>query len=120
MRTATLITAVLAPTALASAISAPDSTRPFYPFDQKRDIAVEKPGGVVLQSDVYATNASRTQQVYQAKQKPDQWKKCNPSNIVVRREWYDDTISTCNSKSNGTGQLFRQPRRKTTSLLLNV
>jgi tyrosinase len=44
-------------------------------------------GGKILQADLYAGVAAINQQIYQATQKPDQFKKCNPLNLIVRKEW---------------------------------
>lgn len=54
------------------------------PFDKRE--AASFTG--ILQSDVLAGIAAINQQIYQATSAGSQWKKCNPMNIVVRREWY--------------------------------
>jgi tyrosinase len=95
MRTATLFTAGwLAPVALASAIPSLEETSPALSFDKRQDTTLNILNGKILQADLYAGIAGLNQQIYQATQKPDQWKKCNPLNIVVRREWYDITDTT--------------------------
>ncbi|KAL6710040.1 hypothetical protein ACN47E_009831 [Coniothyrium glycines] len=83
---ATLLTAGwLAPTVIASAIPASDT---FSASFDKRDASSSATfGGKILQTDVFAGIAAINQQLYQATQKSDQWKKCNPVNLVVRREW---------------------------------
>lgn len=43
----------------------------------------------ILQADILAGVAAITQQFYQATQQGSQWKKCNPFNMVIRKEWYD-------------------------------
>ncbi|KAJ4368331.1 hypothetical protein N0V83_006687 [Neocucurbitaria cava] len=93
MRAAGLFTAAwLAPAALAGAIPALEEPSSAHSFDKRQDISINALGGKILQTDVYAGIAGLNQQIYQATQKPDQWKKCNPLNISVRREW--STFST--------------------------
>ena len=58
------------------------------PFDKRQNVLPNVLGGKILQADVYAGIAGINQQIYQATQKGDQFKKCNPLNIVVRKEWY--------------------------------
>ena len=88
MRTAALFTAGwLAPAALAGAIPALEEPPATLSFDKRQDTSFNVLGGKILQSDVYGGIAGLNQQLYQATQKPDQWKKCNPLNISVRREW---------------------------------
>lgn len=90
MRTATLFTAGwLAPVAFASVIPPLEGTSPALSFDKRQDTTFNVLNGKILQADIYAGIAGLNQQIYQATQKPDQWKKCNPLNIVVRREWYN-------------------------------
>ena len=86
---ATLLTAGwLASAVGASAIPTFEEATPAFSFDKRDDISLATLGGKILQADVYAGLAAINQQIYQATQKSDQWKKCNPFNIVVRREWY--------------------------------
>jgi len=63
-------------------------------FLDKREDSSSALGGKILASDLLAGLAAPKQQVYQSTQKPNQWKKCNPSNIVVRREWYVSVANT--------------------------
>jgi tyrosinase len=86
MRTAGLIW--LAPAALASAIPSFEEASPAVTFDKRQNVSPNLLGGAkILQADVYAGIAAINQQIYQATQKSDQFKKCNPTNIVVRKEW---------------------------------
>ena len=85
MRTAALLW--LAPAALASAIPALEESSSAVSFDKRQNVSPNVLGGKVLQADVYAGIAAINQQIYQATQKGDQFKKCNPLNIVVRKEW---------------------------------
>ncbi|EOA86895.1 hypothetical protein ACJQWK_08475 [Exserohilum turcicum] len=85
MRTAALLW--LAPATLASAIPAFEDASPAVPFDKRQNVLPNVLGGKILQADVYAGIAGINQQIYQATQKGDQFKKCNPLNIVVRKEW---------------------------------
>ena len=41
-----------------------------------------------VKQDLMAGGAALNQQLYQAVQQPAQYKKCNPSNVQVRQEWY--------------------------------
>jgi tyrosinase len=88
MRAAIIIAAV-ASVASASAIPALDEASGAHMFDKREDLTASALGGKILSADLYAGVAGLNQQIYQATQKGDQWKKCNPLNIVVRREWYD-------------------------------
>jgi tyrosinase len=85
MRTAALL--CLAPAALASAIPAFEEA-PAVSFDKRQNVSPNIFGAKILQADVYAGIAAINQQIFQATQKNDQFKKCNPLNIVVRKEWY--------------------------------
>lgn len=86
MRTTTVVSALL-PTVLSSVIPATEEISPALSFDKRQDLTAESLGGKILQADVYAGIAGLNQQVYQATQQSSQWKTCNPSNIIVRREW---------------------------------
>jgi tyrosinase len=85
MRTATLLW--LAPTALASAIPSFEEASLAVSFDKRQIFSPNLLGAKILQTDVYAGIAAINQQIFQATQKPAQFKKCNPTNIVVRKEW---------------------------------
>lgn len=87
MRAAVILAAV-APAAFASAIPAFEEASTAHFFDKREDLSATTLGGKILSADLYAGVAGLNQQIYQATQKGDQWKKCNPLNIVVRREWY--------------------------------
>jgi tyrosinase len=87
MRAAAILAAV-APAAIASAIPAFEEPSFAHSFDKRDDITASTLGGKILSADLYAGIAGLNQQIYQATHKGDQWKKCNPLNIVVRREWY--------------------------------
>lgn len=87
MRAAVILAAV-APVAIASAIPAFEEASAAHSFDKREDLSATTLGGKILSADLYAGVAGLNQQIYQATQKGDQWKKCNPLNIVVRREWY--------------------------------
>jgi tyrosinase len=78
----------VAPAAIASVIPAVEEPSFAHSFDKRDDISASTFGGKILSADLYAGIAGLNQQIYQATQKGDQWKKCNPLNIVVRREWY--------------------------------
>lgn len=82
MKTSVLFAAV-ASAAIAGAHPTADESSSAVSFDKRTVLG----GNKILKTDVYAGVAGTNQQLYQAKKKPDQWKKCNPSNIVVRREW---------------------------------
>jgi tyrosinase len=86
MRTAALLW--LAPAALASAIPSFEEAAPAVSFDKRQNVLPNVLGGKILQADLYAGLAAINQQIYQATQKSDQFKKCNPTNIIVRKEWY--------------------------------
>jgi len=77
----------LAPAALASAIPAFEQPSPASSFDKRQNVSPNMVGGKILQADVYAGIAAINQQIYQDTQKPEQFKRCNPLNIVVRKEW---------------------------------
>jgi tyrosinase len=87
MRAAVVLAAV-APIAFASAIPALEEPLGAHIFDKREDLTASTLGGKILSADLYAGVAGLNQQIYQATQKGDQWEKCNPLNIVVRREWY--------------------------------
>ncbi|KAI4669253.1 uncharacterized protein J4E92_001013 [Alternaria infectoria] len=91
MRTAALFW--LAPAALASAIPSLEEASPAVSFDKRQNVSPNLPGPKILQADVYAGIAAINQQIFQATQKPDQFKKCNPTNIIVRKEWVTFTES---------------------------
>lgn len=40
-----------------------------------------------IKQDLMASGAAINQQLYQAAQQPDQYSKCNPANVQVRKEW---------------------------------
>jgi tyrosinase len=82
-----LIFAAVAPAALASVIPTFEGPATSGFFDKRDDLTAAASGGKVLQSDILAGIALNKQKTYQAEQKPEQWKKCNAKNIVVRREW---------------------------------
>jgi tyrosinase len=85
MRAAAFLAAV-APV-IASAIPGIEEPSSAPSFDRRDDFTSGVLDGKILSSDLYAGVAALNQQIYQATQKPEQWKKCNPLNIVVRREW---------------------------------
>jgi tyrosinase len=85
MRTAAFLW--LAPAALASAIPSFEEASPAISFDKRQNVSPNVLGGKILQADLYAGVAAINQQIYQATQKPDQFKKCNPLNLIVRKEW---------------------------------
>jgi tyrosinase len=87
MRAAVVLAAV-APAAIVSAVPAFEEPSFAHSFDKRDDLASSSLGGKILSADLYAGIAGLNQQIYQATQQVDQWKKCNPLNIVVRREWY--------------------------------
>lgn len=88
MRATLFAAAWLAPVAIGSAIPSFEAFSPAQSFDRRQETDLQALGGKILQSDVYAGVAAINQQLYQATKAQDQWKKCNPLNIVVRREWY--------------------------------
>lgn len=85
MRTAVILAVV--PAAIASAIPASGGQFPSL-FDKRDGTSASTLGGKILSADLYARDAGLNQKSYQATQNGAQWKKCHPSNIVVRREWY--------------------------------
>ncbi|KAH7395059.1 hypothetical protein DE146DRAFT_69506 [Phaeosphaeria sp. MPI-PUGE-AT-0046c] len=96
MRAAVILAAV-APAAIASAIPALEEASAAHSFDKRDDFSATTLGGKILSADLYAGIAGLNQQIYQATQQGDQWKKCNPLNIVVRREWA--TFSTSEKRN---------------------
>jgi tyrosinase len=81
----TLATAWLLPLALGSAIpSQEDNTVERRSFDLVDDILA---GLGSIKQDLMAGGAAINQQLYQATQQPEQFKKCNPTNMHVRQEW---------------------------------
>jgi len=119
MRTAVILAAV-AHAAIASAIPAFQEPASVHSFDKRDDFTPAALGGKILTADLYAGVAGLNQQLYQATEKPDQWKKCNPLNIVVRREWYGAR------RAHETGSLMipgphsQLPTRATTFLQCNA
>jgi tyrosinase len=91
MRAAVILAAV-APVAFASAIPVLEEPSGTHIFDKREVLTASTFGGKILTADLYAGVAGLNQQIYQATQKGDQWKKCNPLNIVVRREWCDTFV----------------------------
>jgi tyrosinase len=79
-----LETALLLPPVLAGVIEA-RADLSATPFNAKEAAAATG----ILQTDILAGVAAITQQIYQATKQASQWKKCNPSNMVIRKEWYD-------------------------------
>jgi hypothetical protein len=77
----------LLPTALANAIPGAQDTSSTLAFNERQDGSTQSYGGKKLQADAYARIARLGQQTYQATHHPSQWKKCNVSNIIIRREW---------------------------------
>ncbi|KAH6450176.1 hypothetical protein HBI57_187410 [Parastagonospora nodorum] len=94
MRTAVILAVV--PITIASAIPALGD-RFSSSFDKRDDISAITFRGKILSADLYARDAGLNQQTYQANQKGTQWKKCNPSNIFVRREWSSFSTSEKNN-----------------------
>jgi tyrosinase len=81
----TLTAAWLLPLALGSAIPSQESS-----FSQKRsfDLVDDILAGLgSIKQDLMAGGAAINQQLYQAIQQPEQYKKCNPTNVQVRQEW---------------------------------
>jgi hypothetical protein len=115
MRAAIIIAAV-ASVASASAIPALDEASSAHTFDKREDLTASTLGGKILSADLYAGVAGLNQQIYQATQKGDQWKKCNPLNIIVRREWYASTSASKTNKLTGSG-LPSLPQRSATTFL---
>jgi tyrosinase len=91
MRAAIIIAAV-ASVASTSTIPAFEEPSVVHTFDKREDLTASTLGGKILSADLYAGVAGLNQQIYQATQKGDQWKRCNPLNIVVRREWFDKFV----------------------------
>ncbi|KAF1919789.1 hypothetical protein BDU57DRAFT_527729 [Ampelomyces quisqualis] len=71
---------------MVSAIPAFEGPSFAHSFGKRDNIATSSLGGNPLFEDLYAGVTGLNQQIYQATQKGDQWKKCKPLNIVVRRE----------------------------------
>lgn len=84
--------ACLLPLALGSAISAQDERQ----FEKRSFDLVDNvlAGLGSIKQDLMAGGAAINQQLYQAVQQPVQYKKCNPSNVQVRQEWYVDGRTT--------------------------
>lgn len=72
---------ILAPAALA----APATPASGEGFLDLRDDALAAES--IIQADLLAVAAAVNQQLYQAKERPTQWKKCNTKTAVHRREW---------------------------------
>ena len=92
MRSA-LQVACLLPLALGSAIPFQDEKQ----FEKRSFDLVDNvlAGLGSIKQDLMAGGAAINQQLYQAVQQPAQYKKCNPSNVQVRQEWYVDShVST--------------------------
>jgi hypothetical protein len=120
MRAAVFLAAV-APSAIASAIPGLEEPSAAHSFDKREDITSGVLGGKILSTDLYAGIAGLNQQLFQATQKGDQWKKCNPLNIVVRREWYIALLLIYGEyRLTYAGLPFRPPKRRTTSPQCNV
>jgi tyrosinase len=107
----------MAPAAIATAIPAFEESSFGHSFDKRDDITATTLGGKILSADLYAGVAGLNQQIYQATQKGDQWKKCNPLNIVVRREWYVPSVYTLGNYAYSIIGLRFLPRRKQTIFL---
>lgn len=109
MRAAVILAAV-APAAIASAIPAFEGA---HSFDKREDLSATTLGGKILSADLYAGVAGLNQQIYQATQKGDQWKKCNPLNIVVRREWCVSPVhETCISNAYSVRATFSSSEKR--------
>jgi tyrosinase len=76
--------ALLLPLALGYALPHEDVHSEKRSFDRVDDILA---GLGSIKQDLMAGGAAINQQLYQAIQKPGQYKKCNPTNIQVRQEW---------------------------------
>lgn len=78
--------ACLLPIALGSALPAPEDKL----FEKRSFDLVDNvlSGLGSIKQDIMAGSAAINQQLYQAVQQPAQYKKCNPSNVQVRQEWY--------------------------------
>jgi len=87
MRASHFTAAWLATVAGSSVIPAFGETTTVLSLGKRDAISLDALGAKALQTDVYAGLAAMNQQVFQATQKPSQWKTCNPSNMIVRREW---------------------------------
>jgi tyrosinase len=85
---AAVILGTVAPVAIGSISPAFEEPSVAHLFDKRGDLTSGVLGEKTLSADLYAGIAGLNQQIYQATQKPDQWKKCNSLNIVVRQEWY--------------------------------
>jgi tyrosinase len=70
--------------ALGSALPYVDKQFEKRSFDRVDDILA---GLGSIKQDLMAGGAAINQQLYQAVQKPAQYKKCNPTNVQVRQEW---------------------------------
>jgi tyrosinase len=77
--------AAVASAAIVGAHPTAEESSSGHSFDKRTDF--QALGGKILKTDLYAGLAGINQQLYQATKKPEQWKKCNPTDIVVRREW---------------------------------
>jgi tyrosinase len=80
-----LTAAWLLPLALGSAIPLEES-KPVQ--ERSSDLADGLlAGSGSIKQDIMAGGAAINQQLYQAAQRPDQFKKCNLTNLQVRQEW---------------------------------
>jgi hypothetical protein len=77
--------ALLLPLALGNALPYEGTQFDKRSFDRVDDILA---GLGSIKQDLMAGGAAINQQLYQAVQQPAQYKKCNPTNIQVRQEWY--------------------------------
>jgi tyrosinase len=80
----TLASAWLLPLALGSVVPYSSSSAQTRSFDLADDILA---GLGSIKQDHMAGEAAINQQLYQATQQPEQFKRCNPVNMQVRQEW---------------------------------
>jgi tyrosinase len=80
----TFAVAWLLPLALGSAVPSGSSSAQKRSFDLADGILA---GLGSIKQDLMAGGAAINQQLYQATQQPEQFRKCNPVNMQVRQEW---------------------------------
>lgn len=101
--------ALLLPLALGNALPYEDKHFEKRSFDRVDDILA---GLGSTKQDLMAGGAALNQQLYQAVQQPAQYKKCSPTNIQVRQEWYVSKVVTLLDPHADSTEGLPSPRPK--------
>ena len=112
MRASHFTAAWLATVAGSSVIPAFGETTTVLSLGKRDAISLDALRAKALQTDVYAGLAAMNQQIFQATQKPSQWKTCNPSNMIVRREWFTTQLFGQRTWTNPHRAAFSTSERK--------